>query len=224
MSVSIYPVPLSGIQTTTVDAKGDIIAATAADAVARLAVGSNNTVLTADSAEATGLKWAAASSGALTYVGGATFSASSAVNVNDVFSATYANYFIVLNNTNTSVQNLGRIRLRVSGSDNTTSNYSSRSVKLSTAVESTTVYGDYWNLGVFFEPGAYSTVYVYNPQIATRTGYLFETVDIYNESNDVTRSVGGGIFRADTQFTGFTIYPPSGTITGTVRVYGLANS
>lgn len=43
---------------TVVDAKGDIIAATAADTVARLAVGANATVLTADSAEATGLKWA----------------------------------------------------------------------------------------------------------------------------------------------------------------------
>jgi hypothetical protein len=49
----------SAISPTIVDAKGDIIAATAADTVARLAVGSNNTVLTADSAEATGLKWSA---------------------------------------------------------------------------------------------------------------------------------------------------------------------
>jgi hypothetical protein len=68
MSVSIYPVPLSGIQETTVDAKGDIIAATAADAVARLAVGANDTILTADSSTATGLKWAAPAAGA-TFVG-----------------------------------------------------------------------------------------------------------------------------------------------------------
>jgi len=48
------------VQNDIVDAKGDIVAATAADAVSRLAVGSNNHVLTADSSEATGLKWAAA--------------------------------------------------------------------------------------------------------------------------------------------------------------------
>jgi hypothetical protein len=48
---------------TIVDAKGDIIAATAADTVDRLAVGANNTVLTADSSTATGLKWATASGG-----------------------------------------------------------------------------------------------------------------------------------------------------------------
>jgi hypothetical protein len=41
-----------------VDAKGDIIAATAADAISRLAVGANGTVLTADSAQSTGLAWA----------------------------------------------------------------------------------------------------------------------------------------------------------------------
>jgi hypothetical protein len=45
------------VQKDIVDAKGDIIAATAADAVSRLAVGTNTHVLTADSTEATGLKW-----------------------------------------------------------------------------------------------------------------------------------------------------------------------
>jgi hypothetical protein len=53
----------NAIQNAIVDAKGDLIAATAADTPARLAVGANNTVLTADSSEATGMKWAAAAGG-----------------------------------------------------------------------------------------------------------------------------------------------------------------
>lgn len=57
----------TGIPATIFDAKGDIIAATAADTASRLAVGANGTVLTADSAEATGLKWAAAGGSGLTW-------------------------------------------------------------------------------------------------------------------------------------------------------------
>ena len=50
----------NAIQNAIVDAKGDLIAASAADTPARLAVGANNTVLVADSAETTGLKWTGA--------------------------------------------------------------------------------------------------------------------------------------------------------------------
>lgn len=53
------------ISANIVDAKGDLIVGTAADTVSRLAVGANDTVLTADSSTATGLKWAAAAGGKL---------------------------------------------------------------------------------------------------------------------------------------------------------------
>jgi hypothetical protein len=48
----------SAIPSTLGDAKGDLIIFTANDTPARLAVGANNTVLFADSAQATGAKWA----------------------------------------------------------------------------------------------------------------------------------------------------------------------
>jgi hypothetical protein len=47
----------NAIQNAIVDAKGDLIAATANDTPARLAVGSNFAFLQADSAESTGIKW-----------------------------------------------------------------------------------------------------------------------------------------------------------------------
>jgi hypothetical protein len=70
----------NAIQNAIVDAKGDIIAATANDTPARLAVGANNTVLTADSSTATGLKWAAAASGGkLLQVVSATYSTATTI-------------------------------------------------------------------------------------------------------------------------------------------------
>jgi hypothetical protein len=62
-------VTVTNSMATAIDAKGDLIGGTGADAFARLAVGANGTVLTADSAESTGLKWAAPASGGTTYVG-----------------------------------------------------------------------------------------------------------------------------------------------------------
>jgi len=58
----------TAINPTIVDAKGDIIAASAADTVARLAVGTNGQVLTAASGEATGLQWATPSAGGMTLI------------------------------------------------------------------------------------------------------------------------------------------------------------
>lgn len=61
-------VTITNTMATAIDAKGDLIAGTGADTFSRLAVGTNGYVLTADSAEATGMKWAAAAGGS-TFVG-----------------------------------------------------------------------------------------------------------------------------------------------------------
>lgn len=56
-------VTVTNSMATAIDAKGDLVPGTGADTFSRLAVGANGTVLTADSAEATGLKWATAGGG-----------------------------------------------------------------------------------------------------------------------------------------------------------------
>lgn len=63
MTAGRIPSIQGGIQPTIVDAKGDLIAAVAADTPARLAVGTNGQVLTADSTASTGLAWATAAGG-----------------------------------------------------------------------------------------------------------------------------------------------------------------
>jgi hypothetical protein len=80
----------AGIPKTIVDAKGDLIAGTASDTVARLAVGTNDQILMADSTAATGMKWAtpaAPSAGAnwsLLNSGGTSLSGSDLVTISGI--------------------------------------------------------------------------------------------------------------------------------------------
>jgi len=90
----------AAIAKTIVDAKGDIIAATAADTVARLAVGANDTVLTADSSTASGLKWAAPAAGGMTEI--ATGNLTSTEVVISSIPTTYKNLQLVVRDFQTS--------------------------------------------------------------------------------------------------------------------------
>ncbi len=86
------------VQDSLVDAKGDLLAASADNTITRLAVGTNTYVLTADSSEATGLKWAAATAGTITAVTGTAPIASSGGTTPAISVATN-NAQLILNNT-----------------------------------------------------------------------------------------------------------------------------
>lgn len=69
-------VTVTNSMATAIDAKGDLIAGTGADAFSRLAVGSNDQVLMADSTTSTGLKWGTPSSGGKTLISTTTLTGS----------------------------------------------------------------------------------------------------------------------------------------------------
>lgn len=221
---SAYDLADGAIAKSIVDAKGDLIAATAADTVSRLAVGTNGHVLTADSTAATGIKWAAASTSGLTYVGGVSFSGSSSVNVNDVFSATYANYLVILNLTGSVAESCG-FRFRVSGADNTTTNYSFQRANFygTSSLISRTSSADKYNLGNYVNDKNAFRVLITEPFASEKKNILS---DASRGGTSPEIEFRYGTFNATTSFTGFTIFPSdgTGTMTGNIRVYGLANS
>ena len=215
----------SGIQPSEFAAKGDLLAGTGSATFDNLTVGANNTVLTADSAEATGLKWAAVPSSGLVYVGGTSFTASSAVNVNDVFSATYQNYKVYFEGVASVAVPQFVMRYRVAGADNTTSNYSYQVFTSTGATNSAgrTSNNNLFQINQIFTNPSINEISIYRP-FETATTLFRSSASDNMASSTIGIWESSGIFTATTSFTGFTIYPLSGNITGTVRVYGLANS
>ena len=214
----------NAIQNTIVDAKGDLIGATAADTPARLAVGTNGQVLTADSTAATGIKWAAPSSGALTLITAQSFSAASTVNVNDVFSATYENYLVLLNGTTSSSGDM-EFRFRVSAADNTTSNYFIQYNDISNTTnnvlrQTSQTKSRFGNCDT--NERFASEIMFYKPFTAEK-----KFVDSLITRSNTGSGIGMGRvltgFDAATSFTGFSILPSAGNITGSVKIYGYSN-
>jgi hypothetical protein len=216
----------NAIQNAIVDAKGDLIGATAADTPARLAVGTNGQVLTADSTAATGLAWATPSSGSLVLLNTTTFSAVSSQSVDNVFSSTYDNYVLYFYETAASANHNLRLDMRVSSTD---TGMTSQMI----AQYSTTITGSDNGSGSATR-GLLCTV------ASAYTGYTAGKVDIMNPNLVQRTTAFGNCFAVNssgqpyqyrsaiytdgtTSFTGFTLNASSGTISGNLKVYGVKN-
>lgn len=165
---------------------------------------------------------------ALVFITGATFSASSAVNVDNCFSATYENYQIVISNMSQSNGVDWQMRMRVGGADNSTAGSYLFGGNYSTQGGANNAFGSggttFWGIHQVANAASSgrTTIEVARPFLADTTDITWHGI---TTNGTVLRAVrGGGHHTQATSYDGFTIFPASNTITGTYRVYGVADS
>lgn len=233
MTISRIPSVEGGIQPTLLTAKGDLISATAASTVARLAVGSDAQILVADSSTATGLKWAAAASGsAMTLISRTTFSGVASQTFDGVFTTTYENYVVYFNMLYAATAaDDPQLSLRYEGTDISTAHYTSRTaITIGTTTQTITTQSGaaFVSLssytGSAAEPGG---GYMHFANVGN-TGNKGNGWSAYNDGGSgvcswvqSTFASGAGVNKIA---TGFKIFSSSSNITGTVTIYGLAKS
>jgi hypothetical protein len=202
--------------------KGDLY--TFSTVNARLGVGTNNQVLTADSAEATGLKWAtpaAAASGLTLISATAIGSAVASVTVSSAFSSTYDEYLIMYELGTLAAS--GNISLQLG------SNTSYRGNIIYMADTATTVSGANYNtsttmfVGYANTDGGSGSLLVSNPNKAKKTVVQGATTSfVTTQSNNVLAM--NYYDTLTTQHTAFTIASTQNMTGGNIRVYGYQKS
>lgn len=197
-----------------------------------LALGQNETgqlyFLSSSSAIFSEYTQTTSAAGALTLITTQALSGVTAQSVNNCFSATYANYLIVLNAYAATAGGVPSLKLRASGTD-ATSNYYSGFFSLSWSNGTTS--SDYssnegtWRARPFGQLTNSSTnlggtsLTLFNPFAAANTAYSGNYLNV--ETSGFT-GFAGGVHNTASSYDGFTITNAT-AMTGTVRVYGLAN-
>jgi hypothetical protein len=179
-----------------------------------------------------GAAWQTVGASGLTYLTGGSFTTVAAVSLTaGTFSSTYRNYLININITaNSSDSNALNWRGRVSGTDNSTSNYSfalggrrySDGVATSGGNGASATAG---RLTFMQSPmtGCVVSATFFAPQLASATSFVTSSTGRGVGDPDAALQ-GGGYFSASTQFDALSFYPATGTISGTYEVYGYAIS
>jgi hypothetical protein len=175
------------------------------------------------------LKWVAPSSGALTLISTTSFSAVTSQSFDNVFSATYTNYKIFISHlaSNTNVMTM---RLRASGSDNTTSNYYD-AVRETAAATGTAITNDFRSASSIWVIGTNPTSSASQRQLVSmdmmapfQTTFNKAMTFSYAKATGEFGGEGWGVLAVSgTAFDGFTLANSAGgasTITGTVSIYG----
>jgi len=207
-------------------AKGSIVSASAANTPSRLAVGANNTVLTADSTATTGLKWATVTSGSLVYITGASFTAAATISMaSGVFTTTYENYVVILNITASSADQNISIRINNAGSPRTGADYYGGKVWRTTSTTSAGTTSHNFASDRTAYPSVAHSIYVTSPATSTVKSNWFSTGIGYPNGGSSGSDISTSACNYDVAETndGLT-FLVTGTLTGFYKVYGIANS
>ena len=163
---------------------------------------------------------AGASTSGLVLITATPFTASTAVNVDSVFSATYRNYRIVISLTDNTSEDI-RMRVRSGGTTYTGSTYEQRGYNSGASLSNTSLNTQaQWFLGGGGTSRWGSVIDIYNPFTTSYTAMTSQQVGL---SSGVTASGNATNSWIDTSRSddGFTIYgASSGQLTGIVSVYG----
>ena len=149
--------------------------------------------------------------------GTVSFSAASSVSLNDVFSSTYENYLLLLRTT-ASADNI-QIRMRVSGSDDSSANYHNLGLRITTTVDRVASYAQTsYRIAEFSTGKGAAQAVIYGPFLAALTQFNGLITNGYQ--SPMENGFQMGTHNVATSYTGFTLLPASGTMTGNVSVYG----
>jgi hypothetical protein len=167
----------------------------------------------------TGLDWGA-SGGGLVLVAESSFSAVSSVSVDGCFTSDYDNYRVLLD-VSGSADGEVLVRLRSASSDYTTNNHVYQHVTASNTTINGARVTAATGIAVVFSRSELSTCgfEVHGPALVRPTH--FHSVGFYDAEVPVLRNYSG-YHPSAASYDGFTIYPASGTLTGSLSVYGYA--
>jgi hypothetical protein len=158
-------------------------------------------------------------SGSVSATGAVSFTSASAISLNDVFSATYDNYRIYLSASSSTNANC-TFRYRVSGADNSTANYDFQEMTRGGTTQGGGRSSGQTSMNWGGFGGSITThiMDVTRPFAAENTSAIHFTNKYSNAAIEVMVTTSS--FSTTTSFTGFSILPASGTITGSISVYG----
>jgi hypothetical protein len=192
-------------------------------------VGANGTVLTANSAQADGVEWAtpAAPATALNLITTATAAGTAlTTSINNCFTSTYENYLVVINMVGANEANF-TFKFRASSTD-TSTNYCQAGQLIDSNSDTVSVVrvdnGTAASLRDINTTGGFWVLEIGRPNVAARTPYSIRGIEVQGANNVISSFFANGAQTGTTQFDGISVISSSGNQTGTVRVYGYANS